>query len=142
MPTFTKEQIKEIADQLDCGFRAFYHKQNGELIFVPNTEKNFSMDTEAWEEELDKLDENYLDYKEVHAMESNDSFTVMEDFAEQVNNKKLQEDLFNALNRKHPFREFKFLIDNSGVNRNSWFDFKNKRYYDWVENQLSLHENI
>jgi Uncharacterised protein family (UPF0158) len=139
MLTFTKEQIKEIAEQLDCGFRAFYHKQNGELIFVPNTEKNFSMDTEAWEEELDKLDENYLDYKEVHAMESNDSFTVMEDFANQVNDTTLEEKLFNALNRKHPFREFKFVIDNSGEYRNAWFDFKNKRYFEWVENQISLH---
>jgi Uncharacterised protein family (UPF0158) len=139
MLTFTKEQIKEIAEELDCGFKAFYHKQTGELIFVPNTEKNYDMDTEAWEEELDKLDENYLDYKEVEAMESNDSFAVMEDFAEQLNDTKLQQELFNALNRKHPFREFKFVIDNSGEYRNAWFDFKNKQYFEWVENQISLH---
>jgi Uncharacterised protein family (UPF0158) len=100
------------------------------------------MDTEAWEDELDKLDENYLDHKEVEAMEPSDSFIVMEDFAEQVNDTKLQEKLFNALNRKHPFREFKFVIDNSGDYRNAWFDFKNKRYFKWVENQLQAHSNL
>jgi Uncharacterised protein family (UPF0158) len=136
MLTFTKEQIKEIADQLDCGFRAFYHKQNGELIFVPNTEKHYDMDTEAWQDELDKLEENFSDYKQIVAMESNDSFSVMEDFAEQVNDSALQEKLFNELNRKHPFREFKFVIDNSGEYRNAWFDFKNRRYLEWVEDQL------
>jgi Uncharacterised protein family (UPF0158) len=138
MLPFTKEQIKEIAGELDNGFRAFYHKQNGELIFVPNTEKHYDMDTEAWQEELDKLEENFLDYKEVKPMESSDSFTTMVNFAEQVNDTKLQEKLFNALNRKHPFREFKFVIDNSGEYRNAWFDFKNKSYIEWVENQISM----
>jgi Uncharacterised protein family (UPF0158) len=142
MLTFTKQQIKEIADQLDSGFRAFYHKQNGELIFVPNTEKHYDMDTEAWQEELDKLEENFLDYKQIEAMESSDSFTLMEDFANQVNDTTLQEKLFNALNRKHPFREFKFVIDNSSEYRNAWFDFKNKQYFEWVENQLVTHNNL
>jgi hypothetical protein len=82
MLTFTKEQIKEIADQLDCGLRDFYNKQNTELKFVPNIEKHPNMDTEAWEDELDKLDENYLDYKEIEAIESHNSFIVMENFAE------------------------------------------------------------
>jgi Uncharacterised protein family (UPF0158) len=100
------------------------------------------MDTDAWQDELDKLDENYLDYKGIEAMESNDSFSVMEDFANQVNDATMQEKLFNALNRKHPFREFKFVIDNSGEYRNVWFNFKNKRYFEWVENQISLHSNL
>jgi Uncharacterised protein family (UPF0158) len=142
MLTFTKQQIKEIADQLDCGFRAFYHKQSGELIFVPNTEKHPNMDTEAWEDELDKLDENYLDYKQIEAMESSDSFNLMEDFAEEMSDARLQGKLFTALNRKHPFREFKFVIDNSGEYRNAWFEFKNKRYFEWVENQINLHKNL
>jgi hypothetical protein len=142
MLTFTKQQIKEIADQLDCGFRAFYHKQNAELIFVPNTEKHPNMDTEAWEDDLDKLDENYLDNKEIEGMDSSDSFSVMQDFAEQINDSRLQEKLFNALNRKHSFREFKFVIDNAGEYRNAWFDFKNKQYFEWVENQINLHKNL
>lgn len=85
MPTFTKEQVKEISEQLDCGFRAFYHKQTGNLIFVPNTDEYFDIDTNAWQDDLDKLDKNLFAYQEIEAMEASDSFRVMADFAEQLN---------------------------------------------------------
>ncbi len=141
MPTFTKEQIKEIADQLDCGFKAYYHKQSGELVFVPDTDKFYDMDKTAWKEEFAKLRKKTA-FQEIDAMESRDSFLVMEDFAAQVGDISLQQKLFNALNRRHPFREFKFEIDNAGEYRNAWFDFKNRRYLEWVENQISLHKSI
>ena len=28
--------IKEIAEQLECNFRAYIHKKNGQMIFIPN----------------------------------------------------------------------------------------------------------
>lgn len=138
MLTFTKEQIKEIADQLDCGFRAFYHKENGELVFVPNMDKYYDIDKTAWKEEFAKLRKKTT-FQELEAMQSHDSFALMEDFTEQINNKALQEKLYSALNRKHPFREFKFVIDNAGEYRNAWFEFKNKRYYEWVESLIGMH---
>jgi Uncharacterised protein family (UPF0158) len=142
MLSFSSEQIKEISEQLDCGFRAFYHKQTGELMFVPNTNRYFDMDTSAWEEELDKLEENFLDYQEIYAMEASDSFKVMADFTEQRTDERLQEKLINALNKKGPFRQFKFIIDNSGEHRQHWFDFKNKRYIEWVEDQLKTQNQL
>ena len=140
MPAFITEQIKEIAEQLDCGFRAFYHKNTGELIFVPNNDQH-DMDTSAWTKELKRLENNFMDYCEIDAMESGDSFQVMVDFTEQLVATKLKEKLVKALNKKKPFREFKFVIDNSGKHRQEWFDFKNKRYYEWTEQQLSVVNN-
>ena len=137
MLTFTTDEIKEISEQLDCGFRAFYHKQTGELIFVPDSDKHLDMDARACQDELHKLDENFEDYQEVYAMEASDSFKVMAEFTEQLADKKLQEKLINALSRKGPFRHFKFIIDNSGAYRQLWFDFKDKRYIEWVEDQLN-----
>ena len=61
MPSFTTEQIREITEQLDCGLKAFYHKETGELIFVPDTDRYMDIDTEAWQDELDKLEENFFD---------------------------------------------------------------------------------
>lgn len=142
MLTFTKEQIKEISEQLDCGFRAFYHKQTGELIFVPDTNRHPGIETDAWQDEFDKLDENLLDYNEIYAMEPGDSFRVMADFAEQLTDTKLQDKLVMALNRKKPFREFKFEIDNSGEQRQRWFDFKNQRYIEWAKEQLERQNEI
>ena len=142
MLTFTKEQIKEISEQLDCGFRAFYHKQTGELIFVPDTNRHIDMDTDAWQDDLDKLDENFLDYHEIIAMDASDSFRVMADFAEQLADTSLQNKLIKALNRNKPFSEFKLVIDNSGERRQSWFDFKEKRYTGWTEEQLKIQNDI
>lgn len=49
----------------------------------------------------------------------------------------LQEKLINALNRSKPFSNFKWIIDNSGDYRQKWFDFKNQKYIEWVEEKIS-----
>ena len=77
MKQFSKEEIKEIADQLDMGFSAFYHKDTGDLIFVPDLDQFFGMDLESWEEEFDKLKKNKKKLIEIERMSSNDSFRVM-----------------------------------------------------------------
>lgn len=141
MLAFTKEQIKEISEQLNCGFRAFYHKLSGELIFVPDTEKHFDMETDAWQDELDKLNNNFLEYQEIDAMESRESFDVMVDFAKNVPDRHLRNKLIEALNSKKTFRAFKFTIDNSPEQEN-WFAFKDKRNIEWIEDQLKIHKEL
>jgi Uncharacterised protein family (UPF0158) len=142
MPTFTKEHIKEIAEQIDCGFRAFYHRQTGDLLFIPDSLKHPEMETEAWEEDIEKLDNNFSDYAEIEAMNSTDSFQLMHDFTELLDNSNLLKNKLRiALTRKKPFREFKFVIDNSGDYRQQWFDFKNLKLKQWVENQIDQQAN-
>lgn len=70
MTNLTNEQIKEIAEQLDCGFRCFWNKETGELIITPDTSKHPEMDTEAWSDELEKLENNFCDYYEIDNLSS------------------------------------------------------------------------
>ncbi len=135
MPTFDNTQIKEIAEQLDCGFRAYYHNITGELIFVPNADE-FEPDTSAWAAEFQKLEADPSGYYEIERMSSSDVFQVMADYIEQLANPNLKAELLNALNKKKPFREFKQIIDNAGNFRQEWFDFKNESYYHWIAKQL------
>ena len=44
--------------------------------------------------------------------------------------------LIKALNQKKPFIKFKFTIDNSGVYRQQWFDFKNTQLKQWVSDKF------
>lgn len=132
-----KQQINEIAGQLDCGFRTFCHKTTGELISIPDTRKFPEADSDEFEEENERLETNWNEYVEIEAMRSNDSYRVMVDFAEQLTNRPLQDALFRALNKRGPFREFKFVINNSGDFRQQWFDFKNQRAVEWVIQQLN-----
>lgn len=136
MIKLTKDQIKEIAEQLDCGFKCYVNKETGTIQSVINFDKWLGGDEDPWAEVTKELEENWDKYIEVDGMESKDSFNVMADFAENVDSVELRESLIKALNRKHPFQNFKWVIDNSGPYRQKWFDFKNQRYIEWVEDQL------
>lgn len=138
MNNLPPEQIKDIAEQLDCGFRAFIHKTSYQMLFVPNENDLIDIELDPWEEEFTELDNNFTDYFEVEKWSSNEAFQMMEDFTEQLStNSKLQSELFKALNKRKPFREFKFVIDNSGDFREQWFDFKNRWQLEFVKRQIS-----
>jgi hypothetical protein len=136
MISLTKDQIKEIAEQLDCGMRCYINKETGELKTVLNFESWQTDDREPWEDVLNELDENWDKYFEIERMESHESFKIMADFVESVDSRELRVRLINSLNRKHPFQNFKWVVDNSGPYRQRWFDFKNQRNIEWVENKL------
>ena len=142
MTTLTPEQIKEAAEQLDCGFRCFWNTKTNDFIFIPDLMKYPDMEMSSWEEEMDMLKYSRADFKEIPSLESSDSFEIMEQFTDQLpDTLKLKDELINALNRKHPFRNFKFVIDDSGDYRQNWFDFKNQWLQDWVkENFESTNE--
>jgi len=138
MKSLTDEQVKEIAEQLDCGFRCFWNKQTNELLFVPDTNRFSESDNEAFDEDLEKLDSNFDDYDEIESMESSDSFEIMKEFAEQLtHNNKMQQQLFFALNNNKPFSRFKNVIDNSGEYREEWFKFKNEKLKEWVIKKIA-----
>lgn len=140
MKVFSKEEIKEIADQLDMGFNAFYQKDTGELIFVPDLDQFYGMELEGWKEDFDKLKKGKKKFIEIGRMSSNDSFRVMQDFAEQVDDDSIRSMLLEALGRRKPFSNFKDASDSSGDYRELWFAFKDKRNIEWVENELKYSE--
>lgn len=141
MIKLTEEQIKEIADNLDSGFRSYYNKNTGELKSVINTENWLGADLEPCENEIEEIDENWDDYIEFDNLETHESFEIMEDFAESIDDAWLQEKLIHALNKSKPFRNFKWVIDNSGEYRQRWFDFKKARYIQVVKDKIELINN-
>jgi hypothetical protein len=85
-------------------------------------------------EEDEEITYKYYDWEKYivfEPLESGKSFKIMEQFAEQLSDSKLQNKLFIALNNKKPFANFKYLIDNS-LYRQDWFDFKKH----WLENRV------
>jgi len=137
MINLTKDQIKEIAEQLDCGNRCYINKETGDIKTTPDFDNGYA-DEELWADVLEELEENWDKYIQIEKMESYESFNLMADFAESVDSKELRESLINALNKKHPFRNFKWVVDNSGPYRQKWFDFKNQRLIEWVKDQLEV----
>lgn len=102
MNSTTTDNIKEIAEQLDCGFRAFIHKTTGQLLFVPDENNLTEIDLDPWDEELEQLENNFTDYYEIDKWTSREAFEIMSEFADQVSDNNLQSRLFDALRKNKP----------------------------------------
>ena len=122
MIKLTEAQIDDIAQDLDCGMKCYIHKENGEIISIPDELRGLEPDEEFWGEDMKKIEDDYKDYIEVEGMNSTEAFRVMEDFANIMDSKELSVKLINALNRRKPFQNFKDEIDYSGEYRQKWFD--------------------
>ena len=137
MITLSKEKIKGIAEDLECGMNCYYHKKTKEITTILDFDSHLGADEELWEDVINKVEENWDDLVEFEMMDSRESFRVMADFAEEVDKSALREKLIDALNRSKPFGNFKWIIDNSGDYRQNWFDFKNQKYIEWVEARIN-----
>ena len=129
----TEDQIKEIAELLECGHQCFIHKPTGRLEYHPDTDYMF--DPEPWQELIDKIESDWDNYEEIETMESADSFNIMRDFVESLATDNAKMRLENALARPKPFRNFKHEIDQSEY-REAWFKFRLESYIDWVKKRL------
>ena len=138
MIALTTEQIKQVADELDCGNNCYWHKTTGELMFIPEGVENYDFNPgEGWDEQLEKLENYPDDYVEIDRMRSHGSFQVMEAFVETLaSSSNIAKRLTYALGNKKPFQGFKYIIDNSGDVRQMWFDFKTQATKNWVHEKV------
>lgn len=134
----SEKNIKEIAENLECGMTCYFNVKTGEIKTIINTDSWDLTEEEAWEEDINEIEENQDAYIEFHGMSSHESFNLMVDFTDLIDDLKLKERLIRGLNRPKPFRNFKWEIDNSGEYRQQWFDFKSSRYISYVQDQIDL----
>jgi len=134
----TDVQIREIADCMESGMKCYYNRLTGDIKTIIDFDSWIYADEELWEEDLNEIDEHFGDYFVFENMTSNDSFNLMADFVDVVDDSKIQSKLINALNKPKPFSNFKRAIDVSGDYRQQWFEFKTSRYIDWVKEQIDF----
>lgn len=130
--------IKEIAQELDCGFDCFYNFKTDEMIAIPSfsqfaDEEDFK---EAFNDSLEKVKNHKADFIKIETLKSFESFKIMELFVEQLPDENLKSDLENVLANKKPFHNFKHKIDHSNFRQN-WFDFKQSKLEKIVETTLN-----
>jgi hypothetical protein len=136
----TDEQINELADNLDSGLRCFVHKGKKTIVATPDTINNPDCDSEWWDEATEEIENNFDSYVEIEKMDSHESFRLMEKFIDTVDNVPVHDRLEEALRRPKPFANFKFDIDNSGLYRQKWFDFKKLQMIEWVRGQVIVND--
>jgi ribosomal protein L11 methylase PrmA len=147
MDSLKSNIIREIAQELDCGFDCYFNLKTNDIIGIPNfsqfsDEEDFK---EAFRENLEKIQKHKKDFIKFEVLESFESFKIMELFVEQLSDENLKSELENVLTNKKPFENFKYKIDHSEF-RQSWFDFKQKELEKRVENELErrkpAHNNV
>ncbi|MFN7600953.1 MAG: UPF0158 family protein [Bacteroidota bacterium] len=93
-----------------------------------------------WDEANEEIENNFDSYVEIQKMDSHESFRLMENFVDTVDNVPLRDRLKEALRRPKPFANFKFDIDHSGLYRQKWFDFKKQQMIEWVRGQVIVND--
>lgn len=140
IPEKYRELVRKTAESIDCGMICFINPETLEMEDVPKTllEEGFVLDDEDEEED----NAMYLEHRKweecitVEPRESRESFRIMEDFVSEVDDKKLQKQLINALEHRHPFANFKNIIEGSPF-RKEWFAFKQQKLEELVWGELS-----
>ena len=146
IPEEYKELVKSIAENTDMSMVCYLNPKTLEMISIP---EDLSIEGfwESEEEESDFVDEYELlkdDFKKIdswekyvilRAPESDDSYQIMENFVDQLPDSRLKNNLSNALNRSHPFRNFNKIIHQSDA-QEDWLAFKRKELEKRVYEEL------
>ena len=135
------EILNKIADNMEAGDKCFIHKKTLELITYPDDYllDMYSEDDEEilpWKEVIEKVSSDPDSYIEIEKMYSSRSYEVMEEFIDSLENSYEKIRLMKAIIGKKPFANFKFQIDNCGVEREMWFKFRREKNIEWVRKQL------
>ena len=137
----TEEQIKSIAEDLDTGMKVYVNLETMEIKTIIDTLQHYDVETEAWEEDINEIEENFDKYFEFEKMDSRESFRIMEDFVETVKDEKLKDKLELGLSLSKPFRNFKDIIDDENEYRKRWFEFRDARNIEFVKEQIERYNN-
>ena len=133
----TSEKINEIAQELEAGMKVYLNRETLEIKPILDWED--ISDNEIWEEEVEDIIKEWSSYLVISKMESREAFRVMEEFADSVDDEVFREGLIKILNRKSPFANFKAEVESSPYRQN-WFDFRLKKYEEYVKEHLEIED--
>jgi len=133
----SKQQIASIAEELDIGMTVYINRATLEIKTVLAWDD--LIESEFWDDEIEKIEEEWTDYIILEKMESRTAFLVMEEFCDEVQDERLREDLIKILSRRSPFANFKIEVESSDY-RQKWFDFKAKKYEEYVMSELEFED--
>ena len=134
--------IQQIAQYIDCGHDCYYNLKTKDLFWIPNIDKLATGDEyyhrEIFRDALNKVKSEEKNLIKFEVLESYQSFKIMEHFKNQIGDDRLRNSLQQALNKRKPFQNFKYLIDHSEF-REDWFEFKQKELEKIVIKTIERH---
>jgi hypothetical protein len=130
----TAKQLADMAQEIEMGMKVYINRNTYEIRSVLDWEDSIG-DTEEWENEEDKILEEWEDFAVVTKMESREAFQVMEDFMVEVQDEGMRNDLNRILEKKRPSANFKAVVESSAL-RENWFAFRANAMQEYIKEQL------
>lgn len=134
IPEQLEKNLMAIAQSIDAGFITHINLDTFEIEDLPpdmedpeNYELRFKDCSWATEPKF----YNWENVFRITPLHSSNSFKIMDEFADEMEDAKFQLVLYNALNHRKPFSNFKWKVENSPYRQN-WYDFKQQ----WLENYV------
>ncbi len=85
----TKEHIAEIAEELEVGMIVYINRDTLEIRSILDWENAIS-DDPIWEEEYNRIEQEWNDYVTINKMESREAFQIMENFTNEVDDQNFE----------------------------------------------------
>ncbi len=137
MVNIAPEKIKEIAAELNCGMKCYYHIPSAIIETYPDELKGYAgFDEEPWKEVIKKVKKNQKEYVPFEGPGSHDTYRIMEAFIGGIDNDAIRSYFEEVIHRKKPFGQFNNALQHYTVLREEWFQFKNEQLMQWVLQQL------
>lgn len=133
VPEKYRKIIKEIAENMSANLISYFNPDTFEIEFYHENSIMEIYEEEDEEEEWTSPELKWDNCITVDPLETRESFRIMENFVDQLKDKKEVARLSQALNGAKPFANFKHLIHNSEFRQN-WFDFRQKELEKYVIN--------
>ena len=135
LPERYEAVVNSIAQSLEMGMNCYL---NVDTLEIEEWPKDFDFDDSSMDDDEEQPQcihwQNVLKFKPLNA---NESFRIMADFAESLENLPAGREMVSILNRKKPFAHFNQYIHNS-VYRDDWFRFRQKVYEDYVRQEIRM----
>lgn len=129
------ERIKELAQDLECGFKLYINTDSLETKTILSSYDSFGLEDNIWDDEMKQIEDNWKNYEIIEPPSSRDGFEIMESFLQKVSDPDIERDLSMALRLKSPFANFKAIVESSKA-RVDWFKHKSESYIEYLTRQL------
>jgi hypothetical protein len=127
MENLTPKIISEIAGHLNCRENCYYNSKTNQIITIPQFLEIYDDEeyNELFQKDIDEVNNHKSEYIKIEVLKSFESFKIMERFTDKISEDHFKNSLEKILQKKKPFRNFKYEIDNSEY-REAWFEFSQK----------------
>ena len=139
-------RIQIDADDLETAYEGgfddmtwYLDRETGKLISWLDEWEDFEDDETAEFAAALEQDEAGERYLLVPARDSREGYRIMEDFAAGVEDGRVRQALFDALDRRRPFASFKEELARHGALRDRWYEYNSARVRraaaEWLESE-------